>query len=127
VWEVRRLAGDGRGQREGEGERERERERDRERKNFLSVGTLACHHPRSVINTVVVRLRRQWVESSRDGSARPRPRGYRGERQVALAGQAPPRGKPVCVDDAPILTDAKGLAAAGSGTRKELFVFERTI
>lgn len=36
-----------------------------ERKNFLPVGTLACHHPRSVTNIVVVRLHRQWVESSR--------------------------------------------------------------
>ena len=36
----------------GTREKESEREREKERENFLSVGTLACHHPRSVINTV---------------------------------------------------------------------------
>ncbi|KYQ48912.1 hypothetical protein ALC60_11966, partial [Trachymyrmex zeteki] len=31
-----------------------------------------------------------------------------GYSRVSSAGQAPPRGKPVCMDDVPILTDAKG-------------------
>jgi len=42
--------------------RERKRKREGDDENFLSVGTLACHHPRSVINTVAVR-HHQWVES----------------------------------------------------------------
>lgn len=41
------------------------------------------------------------------GSARPVHGDTAGSGSSRLAGQAPPRGKPVCMDDAPILTDAE--------------------
>ncbi|EGI63961.1 hypothetical protein G5I_07540 [Acromyrmex echinatior] len=81
----------------------------KERKKELPLGgySRVSSSPRSVINTVAVRLRRQWVESSRairSPSSSGIPRGA----ESKGAGQAPPRGKPVCMDDVPILTDAKG-------------------
>ncbi|KYN01891.1 hypothetical protein ALC62_07363, partial [Cyphomyrmex costatus] len=63
--------------------------------------------PRSVINTVAVRLRRVSGSSHYERIRSPRrPRGHRGERKDGALWHrtsAALRGKPVCTDDVPIL------------------------